>query len=165
MHIFVTRFNNFTYSENTNYKSRNNIIGCIYGTPIKIGNNILPEEQIIVLEMNNSENIIEGIGILKNKLEYKKHKIYGDNNYNRFIYMSNYYISKHSFTEHEKTTIKNIELLLFKSKKHCKRGQGIQLMPQHIKSITEFDYCKFIENLYKSRFININIKKLLIKDE
>ena len=65
-------FFNFTYSENTNYKSRNNIIGCIYGTPIKIGNNILPEEQIIVLEMNNSENIIEGIGILKNKLEYKK---------------------------------------------------------------------------------------------
>ena len=56
MEIFVTRFNNTTFQENKNWLKKNNIIGCIYGSPIKISETCLPETEIIVIEMNNSKN-------------------------------------------------------------------------------------------------------------
>ena len=166
MEICVTRFDDKTINENKNWKNNNNIIGCIYGTPIKISNKILPEQNIIVVEMNNSKNIIEGIGIIKNKLvqeNRKKYKIYSDNNYNRFIYKSNLRIDKVHFTNYEKNIIKNLEKLLFKSYNHCKRGHGIQNIPILIKKNEEFDYIKFLNNLYKTRFLEINKSKIKVK--
>ena len=135
MEIFVTRFNNKTIKENRNWLIKNNEIGCIYGTPIKISEKILPETQILVIEMNNSLNKIEGIGIIKNKLilhDKKKYRIYEENNYNRFIYKSNFRIDKKSFNNYEKPIINELEKLLFKSYNHCKRGHGIQHIPKHI---------------------------------
>ena len=91
MEICITRFDNKTFNENKLWKEKNNESGCIYGTPVKISEKIFPEEMLIVLEMNNSENRLEGIGIIKNRLckeNRKKYKIYSDNNYNRFIYKS-----------------------------------------------------------------------------
>ena len=75
---------NKTFQENENYKNNNNLIGCIYGSPTKISDKILPDTSILVLEMNNSTNKIEGIGYIKNKIfiDEKKIKIYNDNNYN-----------------------------------------------------------------------------------
>ena len=161
MHICVTRFNNSTYLENINYKKKNNIIGSIYGSPVKIKDYIDPHEIILIIEMNNSINKIEGIGIIKNKIDLtKKYKIYSDNNYNRFIYKSNLHISKDSFTSYENKFILYLEKLLFTSCKHCKRGHGIQSLPLYIKnnnSIYNFDFNKFIINMYSNRFININL--------
>ena len=155
--VCVTRFNNKTIEENKNWKKKNNEIGCIYGTPIKISDTILPETILLILEMNNSTNKIEGIGIIKNKLikENKKYyKIYSDNNYNRFIYKSNLHISRNSFTDFEENIIKNLEKLLFKSHYHCKRGQGIQSISKIIRENKIFNFTEFINNIYKSRFIN-----------
>ena len=156
MEIYVTRFNNVTYKENKDWLLKNNETGCIYGTPIKLSTKILPYAEIIVLEMNNSINKIEGIGIIKNKLLYdkKKYKIYSDNNYNRFIYKSNLYISRNDFTTFEESIIINLEKLLFKSHYHCKRGQGIQSIPKIIRENQIFNFIEFINNIYKSRFIN-----------
>jgi hypothetical protein len=166
MEIFVTRFNNITIEENKNWLKKNNEIGCIYGSPIKISEKLLPESYIIVLEMNNSSNKIEGIGIIKNKLvlhDKKKYKIYQENNYNRFIYKSNIRIDKTSFNNYEKPIINDLEKLLFKSHNHCKRGQGIQHIPKHINQNKEFNYKRFLYNMYFNRFININKEKLIIK--
>ena len=155
MEIYVTRFNDITYKENKDWLQKNNETGCIYGTPIKLSTKLLPNTDIIVLEMNNSNNKIEGIGIIKNKLVYnKKYKIYSDNNYNRFIYKSNLYISRNSFTNFEDNIIKNLEKLLFKSHYHCKRGQGIQSISKIIRENKIFNFTEFINNIYKSRFIN-----------
>ena len=75
MEICVTRFNNSTFQENRNWITINNSnIGCIYGTPVKITENILPYTTLIVIEMNNSKNIIEGIGIIKNSLAKENRK-------------------------------------------------------------------------------------------
>ena len=74
MEICVTRFDNKTYNENKIWKEKNNYEGCIYGTPVKISENILPEKTIMVLEMNNSENKLKGIGIIKNKLVKEERK-------------------------------------------------------------------------------------------
>lgn len=166
MEIFVTRFNEKTIEENKNWLKKNNDIGCIYGSPIKISEKVLPETYILVIEMNNSLNKIEGIGVIKNKLllhDKKKYKIYQENNYNRFIYKSNIRIDKTSFNNYEKSIIFDLENLLFKSCNHCKRGQGIQYIPKHINENKDFNYKKFLYNMYFSRFICIN-KKLLIKN-
>lgn len=164
MQICITRFDNKTINENKNWKLLNNHIGCIYGTPIKISEKILPETFIVVLEMNNSKNIVEGIGFIKNKLEKenkKYYKIYTDNNYNRFIYKSNLRIDKSSFSVYEKNIIENIEYMLFKSSRHCKRGHGIQCIPKNIKN-QEFNYINFLKELYYKRFVKINSKKIKI---
>ena len=155
MEIYVTRFNSITYKENQEWLQKNNESGCIYGTPVKITTKLLPNTYIIVLEMNNSNNKIEGLGIIKNKLVYnKKYKIYSDNNYNRFIYKSNLHISRNNFTDFELNIIKNLEKILFKSHYHCKRGQGIQSISKIIRENKIFNFIEFINNIYKSRFTN-----------
>ena len=152
MEICVTRFNNETYSENKKFRENNNII-CIYSSPVKITDNILPNEELIVLEMNNSTNHIEGIGLIKNKLYLKeKYKIYSDRNYNRYTYKSKYRIDKNEFTSYELIIIKKLEDLIFKSAFHCKRGQGIQIIPKHIKNDKEFNYYKILNDYIKLRF-------------
>tara|TARA_B110001452_G_scaffold267064_2_gene275604 strand:+ start:1125 stop:1628 length:504 start_codon:yes stop_codon:yes gene_type:complete len=164
--ICITRFNNKTLIENKNWKTVNKEIGCIYGTPIKISEKILPNTDILVIEMNNSENKIEGIGIIKNKLQKsdkKKYKIYDDNNYNRFIYKSNLRIDKLSFNNYEKKVINILENLLFKNSKHSKRGHGIQNLPGFIKNMPDFSFNKFLVNLYTKKFKNLSDNKFKIK--
>ena len=161
--ICVTRFNNLTFNEYRNWiKEKNNNIGCIYGTPLKITDNILPDTIIIVLEMNNTKNIIEGIGIIKNNLvkeDKKYYKIYTDNNYNRFIYKSNRRINRTDFTTYQNEIITLLEKYLFKSAYHCKRGQGIQKIPKRVINCEEFNFVRFLINMYINRFVTIqNIK-------
>ena len=165
MEICVTRFNNTTFDENQNWiKKHNNSIGCIYGSPIKISETILPYTTLIVLEMNNSKNIIEGIGIIENNCvrENKKYyKIYTDNNYNRYIYRSNFRINRTYFNNHEKEVISLLEEYLFKSAYHCKRGQGIQKLPKRVVNNEEFNFVKFLIKMYKNRFVTIKNIKIL----
>jgi hypothetical protein len=163
MEICVTRFSNSTYNENRIWIKENNYnVGCIYGSPVKITENIFPDTKLIVLEMNNCKNIIEGIGIIKNSLvkeNRKYYKIYSDNNYNRFIYKSNYRILRANFSEYEKKIIELLENYLFKSAHHCKRGQGIQKLSKRILDNDEFNFVTFLINMYNKRFVNIkNIK-------
>ena len=59
MEICVTRFTDTTYNENKTWLNKNNEAkGCIYGTPVKIKNSILPDSTILVIEMNNTKNKI-----------------------------------------------------------------------------------------------------------
>ena len=155
IHILITRFTNLTFKENKDYREKKKII-CIYGSPVKISELILPDSLIIILEMNNSLNIIEGIGIIKNNYvkNERKHKIYSDNNYNRFIYKSNLRIDKKSFTDYEKAYIKKLEELLFYTKGHSKRGHGIQNLSLNVKK-SNLNLNKLIEIFYLSRFVNI----------
>tara|TARA_Y100000389_G_scaffold203662_1_gene252914 strand:- start:1761 stop:2228 length:468 start_codon:yes stop_codon:yes gene_type:complete len=154
MEICITRFDNKTYNENKLWRIKYNINGCIYGTPIKILESIYPEKDIIVIEMNNTTNTIEGFGLIKNKLNNKKCKIYSDNNYNRYIYSSNFRIDKSEILDNYiKNKIIEIEKILFTSAYHCKRGHGIQRIPKFIKNIEEYDYIRFIKNVIKSKFV------------
>ena len=155
--LCVTRFNNITKEENENWKKINNHCGCIYGTPIKINSTISPNENIIILEMNNSTNKIEGIGIIKNNLfnknykiyKNKNYKIYKDNNYNRYIYYSNKYYNKENLNNKLKTLLKILEYFLFKTKKHYKRGHGIQEIPKYLQNSKILNFTKLINEALK----------------
>ena len=147
--LCVTRFNNITKEENENWKKINNHCGCIYGTPIKINSTISPNENIIILEMNNSTNKIEGIGIIKNILYNKKYKIYKENNYNRYIYYSNKYYNKENLNNKLINLLKILEYFLFKTKKHYKRGHGIQEIQKYLQNSKILNFTKLINEALK----------------
>ena len=130
--IAVTRFDNTTYRENRDWSNKNGYQGCIYGTPMRVSEKINPDDELYILEMNNSTNKIMGIGyIIPGRNTIKRAKIYRDNNYNRFIYNS----SRRIDLEEDYVPVRLIRMLiilenlLFYGSRHCKRGQGIQLLP------------------------------------
>ena len=115
--LACTRFNNKTWQEyqhwkNTHQQTYEQIyhrpLKCIYGTPREISNKkIPPQARILVIEMNNDENKIEGIGEIINQTASEvyrsnnnnqltasaatamKFKIFSDRNYTRYIYIGN----------------------------------------------------------------------------
>ena len=94
--------------------------------------------------MNNSTNEIDGIGIVKNILFHKKYKIYKDNNYNRYIYYSNKHFKKNHLNDKLKNILKILEYFLFKTKKHYKRGHGIQEIPRYLQNSKILNFTKLI---------------------
>ena len=138
----VTRFNNNTWIENMRWREINNWKGCIYNCPTCLKHDIPINAELYIIEMNNEENRIEGIGKIKNKIFLdRKYKIYTDNNYNRYTYKGTKRIDREDIIEKEK--LEKIERLLFKGKTHLKRGQGISKVPYS--KISEFQ--EFIINL------------------
>lgn len=114
--LACTRFNNKTWQEYqqwmTTYQqpyeqTYNRPLKCIYGCPREISHKkIPPQAEILVIEMNNDENRIMGIGKIENKTAselYKPavggrippadpppfRKIFSDRNYTRYIYIGN----------------------------------------------------------------------------
>ncbi len=154
--IAVTRFNEQTWKENLNWKKNKYYNGCIYNTPTKISQKILPNTILFIIEMNNSSNTIEGIGLIKNYLNsHKKIKIYNDENYNRFNYKSKYRIDKQELLEKDINIIYVLETLLFKGSKHMKRGQGIQTIPYWIQYNKVFNFNEFIKKLFINKYSEI----------
>jgi hypothetical protein len=148
--LAVTRFNNTTFSENKKWRESRQYDGCIYGSSVKIKESITPDVILIIFEMNNTMDLIEGIGIIKNNIVHKKYNIYNDKNYNRYIYKSNFRVDKISFDKNMKNIIKNLEKLLFTGKTHMKRGHGIQIISETLKKLDEFNYENYFIELFKT---------------
>ena len=139
--LACTRFNNKTWQEyqdwlNTNQQTYEQIyhrsLKCIYGTPREISYKKIPlHAKILVIEMNNDENKIEGIGEIINQtanevyrsssnsskqtIQFKK--LFTDRNYSRYIYIGNtYYASRdeleRNHTEDAQYINKQLDLLL-----------------------------------------------------
>ena len=110
--LACTRFNNKTWQEyqqwmTAHQQSYEQIyqrpLKCIYGCPREISNKkIPPQAKILVIEMNNDENKIEGIGEIINQTASEVYKtvgsgrrphkfntIFSDRNYTRYIYIGN----------------------------------------------------------------------------
>ena len=128
--VAVTRFNNNTYKQLTDYKKKKAITGCIYGTPSEIKEEIGENYYILVLEMNNDINKIMGIGKIINRKERLREKIYKNHDYNRIIYKGTKWIGYQSFNQLDKQLIERFEECLFKGSCHIKRGSGITLVPK-----------------------------------
>lgn len=113
-HLACTRFNNKTWQEYQDWMSVNQQsyeqiykrpLKCIYGVPREISQKKTPPEaQILVIEMNNDENRIMGIGQIQNKTASEayrsknqssvattnvKFNLFSDRNYTRYIYIGN----------------------------------------------------------------------------
>lgn len=130
-YIGTTRFNNYTIEENKRWKINNNFTGCIYSNGTQIQKNVPIYSNVFVIEMNNSKNKIEGIGLIKNHYYFdKKYNIYQDNNYNRFVFKGNFYKNRDELLRINEDFVEKIETILFYGFTHLKRGQGITLIPK-----------------------------------
>lgn len=125
--LATTRFNETTWNENSQMRSKNPAIKCIYGTPCQISAKIEIDTNVFVLEMNNDLDRIAGIGLIKNHPISGKYAVYSRGNYNRYIYAGKMRIDREDMTAEEREILKLIEAMCFRGINHCKRGQGIQI--------------------------------------
>lgn len=152
-YIGTTRFNKDTWYSNCRWRENNHWTGCIYGSPTLIKDTIPIKSNVYILEMNNDDNTIEGIGLIRNTIEKKiQYKIYDWGNYNRYVYKGIYRIDKSQFNTQEKKVIEILEILLFKGSRHLKRGQGVIFLPEWIINNKHIDFIKLIKSMFKSRF-------------
>lgn len=130
-YVCITRFNNNTFSENEKYREKHDFDGCVYGSPCEIPKHIPIKSRVFVLEMNNEENKIMGIGYMYNKANYRtRHKIYSINDYNRYTYIGKYRVDRYDLNEEDKEFLKVIEKKIFYSKTHQKRGHGFNCISE-----------------------------------
>jgi hypothetical protein len=151
--LAATRFNTHTWKENETWRKQNNHNGCIYGTPCKIKDNIGYADSIFILEMQNDENKIKGIGLIKKyPCMDKPYRIYSEGNYNRFTYKSQYRIDMSELSGYNKSIVEMFDTLLFKTKKHIKRAQGITELPGWIMNNKHINFIAFFRELFQKHF-------------
>ena len=129
----VTRFNNITWEENIRWRERNNFQGCIYNSPVHIKEEIPLMITIYVIEMNNDQNKIMGIGKIINKVYTdRSYRVYEERNYNRYTYRGKIRIDRKDIESNNLPELEKLEKRLFKGKSHLKRGQGITRVPPDV---------------------------------
>lgn len=152
-YLACTRFNNTTYAENTNYRNKHNEI-AIYGTTLKIRHIYNIGTLIFIVEMNNEQNKIEGIGLIKNLLVYdKRHKIYDNDEYNRYIYRGKYWLSRTQINNVNEKITEIFENILFKGRSHLKCRMGITIITERL--FVHWDYdLQILKNMVKNVFLS-----------
>lgn len=131
--LVSTRFNDFTWNENVEYRRKHKLGGCIYGSPQLMQSKIVLNSLVFVVEMNNTKNQIEGIGLVKNKTRLDKYyKIYSCGNYNRYAYIGEYRIDRSELVRYNSDLVNILDHILFKEKTHMKRGSGFTTIPDKL---------------------------------
>jgi hypothetical protein len=140
--IMTTRFSDYGFRENKEWREERGMKGCIYGTPKMVSSNVDEGVPMFVIEMNNNRNRIEGIGFMINRSceDNYKRRIHSSDNLNRYIYEGVHRLDKDRVTdEYHKNVIWVLEMLLFKGAKHSKRSIGITRLPDWLK-YNKFEY-------------------------
>jgi hypothetical protein len=115
----------------------------MYCSPSELSPKIYYNTAVFVIEMNNSENKIEGVGLIKNKIETDRYyKVHNEGNTNRYIYVGNYFIDRKTIEEYNERLVYILDIILFKGYTHSKRGSGLTLIPE---KILKFDICQGID--------------------
>jgi len=166
--IVTTRFNNETLEANYVYREKHGF-ACMYCCPGELSPKILYNTPVFVIEMNNVNNKIEGIGLIKNKPETKKYyKVHSEGNNNRYIYIGDYFIDRSTISEHNERLVYVLDQILFKGKTHSKRGSGLTTIPSKVlnldicegmnikKEIKELFIYQFREKMAGNEILNID---------
>jgi len=161
--IVTTRFDSVTLKENETFKKKHNIVGCIYGQPRLMPKAIKLYEKIFVIEMNNTLNMVEGVGLIKNITYHDmRYNIYKSENHNQYIYKSRYHIGRKELVQYNDELVIILDKLLFKGRGHLKRGYGFTTITHKLlKNIEKFDLFKELQLL----FINIYVNNEKINNE
>ena len=151
--IASTRFNNNTLKQNMDYRQKTGI-PAIYGPGFQVNTKYPIGAILFVFEMNNDENRIEGVSLVINKNVFdKKYKIYEESPYNRFIYRSDYWISRENLLVTDNELVEIFDKILFKGKSHLKRQTGITVVTEKIFLKWDYDF-NVIKRRIKDLFYN-----------
>lgn len=125
--LCTTRFNNDTYLQNKIAK-RKLKKGCLYCN-IRSITNLREDVYIFVLELNNSENKIVGVGLIPHILYDVTYRIYEDDLYNQPYFAGKYHIARENLTNEEETLFQSLDRCCFYGRKHLKRGSWMTKFP------------------------------------
>ena len=146
--LSTCRFNNQTWNENCAYREKHNITGALYGVPMRMREIIELDILVFVIEMNNERNKIEGIGLVKNRIEtLQKYHIYSEQNYNRYIYKGEYRIGRDILQNYNVKLVEILDYILFKGKTHLKRGNGFMRIPDKLLFCERTEGLKIFEEI------------------
>jgi hypothetical protein len=147
MALLTTRFTDETLRENRRYRENQNV-ACIYGSLLKLSEH-LPYENLFVLEMNNSQNKLAGIGVISKKF-HPREKVYSDVSYNMYTYKGKYHILPEELPEE---MLIELEKLLFYGKSHLKRGGSVMRFPE---KWVKPEYIKILIEILNNKRFNQN---------
>jgi hypothetical protein len=137
--LVTTRFNQHTFELNCKYRARFNR-PCIYCTPMPISSDIPSRFKVYVIEMNNTTNKIEGIGVILNfpdwsLPEVSYHECENNNEHlNRYRYLGINHINRTTLSTLF-PQLEYIETALFTGKSHSKRGNGLLKFPHRFEAM------------------------------
>jgi hypothetical protein len=154
-HILTGRYNKETWDEIVDYRIKKKF-ECIYGSPHEMSPKIYYNSPVFVIEMNNSTNMIEGIGLIKNKpMTDKIYRLHKDVNYNRYIYYGNFHICRELLDNYNPELVYVLDKILFTGKTHSKRGAGLMKIPEKVLTLDvceNMDIKKEIRDLFIYHF-------------
>ena len=103
--------------------------------------------------MNNDTNKIMGIGMVRNKPNINKYRVYREGNYNRYVYVGSKRIGREEMDTEEDKIMQVFDVLCFKGNKHMKRGQGLKSFPIDMlfRCSRRLDLVDFISKMFKKR--------------
>lgn len=148
-HIGTVRFNKFrSYEKLAAWKEKKNWKGCFYSISSPIPAKIRENQYLFIVEMDNDNNKIFGIGFIKNiKSKGINTGIYNDMIYNFYNYSSAYHIDREGVEKtFGKELLSSFEKLLFEGRSHYKRGKGVITISPHRFETAE-KYFQMIEKL------------------
>lgn len=130
--ILTSRFNETTMEENREFRKKHPLVGCIYGCPLLLNEKYPLQSLFFVIEMNNTKNQVEGIGLIVNKAYFSSCSVYDAGNYNRYVYKGVYRLDREVIERYNEKLIFVLDEILFKGKSHSKRGSGFLQVPPKI---------------------------------
>jgi hypothetical protein len=152
--LVSTRFNETTWAENRSYRIKHTDIACIYGSPKPLPDKILLNSLLLVVEMNNTTNQVEGIGLIRNFSKLNR-PIYQIGNFNRYTYQGKYHINREQILKENPQLVEGFEHILFKGKTHMKRGSGFTTIPEKLLK----------DRIWEERDVKTELKELFRKSK
>jgi len=126
----------------------------VYNVPISLHQS-MNKSNIYLIEMNNDTNKICGISKIYNKCYHRRHKIYTDDNYNRYSYIGKRIdIDVLCDIEDFGELYTGLTKILFQGSTHQKRGQGIQkIFKNNLDKINQNGLFIILERLFNENKI------------
>jgi hypothetical protein len=124
----TTRFTDDTWRENCEFRRIHAPAAsvCIYASPAALY--LVPRRaRVFVVEMNNSQDRIEGIGLIHNYPIAQKYRVYSNEDYNRYTFLGKHRLDRTDIQNRQ--LLEKLEQFCFKGKGHHKRRRGITCVP------------------------------------
>lgn len=138
--ILSTRFNDESWLQNVNYRRKHPEVICIYGSPKMQSPKFMVDQLLFVVEMNNTTNQIEGIGLIRNRPDSVSSRkngkrvmpVYEMTNWNRYLYQGRYRMDREELVRLNPKVVECLDYILFREKTHMKRGSGMTHIPEKL---------------------------------
>ena len=140
--LCTTRFTDATWQENCDFRTSRKTanVGCVYASPFLLNTRIPKRARVFIIEMNNSQNRIVGIGLVRNYAIAQKYRVYTNEEYNRYVFLGKYRLDRSQISDAK--LLERLEQFCFRGIGHHKRLRGIT-------QITRRRWCEWAQENWK----------------